>query len=218
MINKKITLFLAKLVFALIIFFQLSALHAKPPREQEYVSSEEDSIGYSEKYEFTNEEVEPVRPKLPRAAAGSERASRGKNSEETSLAYDFAMYLPNRIFDLLDIVRCRAKVGPGAGVGLRVTEFLELYLGSQVSLGLGLPGPRLEPKFPLPIGIESRNGFKLSVIDGTVFNAYEPIYSTSEVGLSLHLLLVGAEVTVDPVEAIDFLAGIFTLDVREDDF
>jgi hypothetical protein len=169
---------------------------------------------------FTEDEIrEEKRPRLPKSDSdpSPKRQKTTSEREESSVAYNVAMYLPNRLFDLLDIVRCRAKVGPGAALGLRATEFLEAYLGSQVSLGLGLPGPRLEPKFPLPIGIESRNGFKLSVIDGTIYNSYEPVYSTSEIGLSLHLLAVGAEVTVDPVEIIDFLGGILTLDIREDD-
>ena len=31
-------------------------------------------------------------------------------------------YLPNRIFDMLDIVRLRLRVGPGISIGARVTK------------------------------------------------------------------------------------------------
>jgi hypothetical protein len=44
-----------------------------------------------------------------------------------------------------------------------------------------------------------------------------PGYSWTEIGLSLHLLIIGADVDVDPVEAVDFLAGFLTLDPRHDD-
>jgi len=137
--------------------------------------------------------------------------------EQHSLVHTVLLYIPNRIFDVLDIVRARVKVGPGFGAGLRVTDAGELYLGAHTSVFAGLPGPRQEPALPIPVGIESRGGIKLSVLDGTVGMGFDPDYSSSEVGTSLHLGLVGADLMVDPVEFADLLAGIFLIDVRDDD-
>lgn len=97
-----------------------------------------------------------------------QRKNRDREEDGHSLAHSVLFYLPNRIFDVLDIVRARVKVGPGFGAGVRVTDVGELYLGSYASVFAGLPGPRQQPAIPIPAGIESRGGVKVSVLDGTV--------------------------------------------------
>jgi hypothetical protein len=140
------------------------------------------------------------------------------NSDEPSPIGAVLMYLPNRIFDLFDIVRLRAKVGPGFGLGMRITEPVSVYLGSHASVYAGLPGPRQEPEIPIPVGVETHSGLTLSVWDAT-FDAggVGPEYSPTEIGVNAHLLLVGADVTVDPVEIVDFLFGVFGVDISGDD-
>lgn len=127
-------------------------------------------------------------------------------------------YIPNRVFDVLDIVRARARLGPGLAIGARVTKFTDLFLGSYTSVYLGLPGPRQVPRVPWPGGIESRSGLAASVADATTtsYNA-NPRYSATEVGLGLQAILVGAEVGVDPAEVFDLAFGFLFIDFREDD-
>jgi hypothetical protein len=67
------------------------------------------------------------------------------------------MYLPNRIFDVLDLVRLRVRVGPGLSAGARAGP-AKAFLGAHASVFVGLPGPRQEPRVPLPVGFESVAG------------------------------------------------------------
>jgi len=127
-------------------------------------------------------------------------------------------YIPNRIFDVLDLVRARVRLGPGFAIGTRVTKYTDLFLGSYTSVYLGLPGPRQVPRVPWPGGIESRSGLAASVADATTtsYNA-NPRYSVTEIGLGLQAILVGAEVGVDPAEVFDLAFGFLFIDFREDD-
>ncbi|MCX7766223.1 MAG: hypothetical protein N2246_05895, partial [Candidatus Sumerlaeia bacterium] len=60
--------------------------------------------------------------------SGSERKVPAKNSEsytaeketaekEHTLAHKLLLYIPNRIFDGVDFVRARLRIGPGIGLG-----------------------------------------------------------------------------------------------------
>ncbi len=127
-------------------------------------------------------------------------------------------YIPNRIFDVFDVVRARVRLGPGMAVGFRVTKLTDVFLGSYASAYLGLPGPRQVPRIPWPGGIESRSGMAASVADATV-TSYDsdPRYSVTEIGVGAQLLLAGAEVGVDPAEVLDLALGFLMIDFREDD-
>ena len=127
------------------------------------------------------------------------------------------LYLPDRLFDLLDIVRARVRVGPGVAVGARATEYADAFAGSYASLFVGIPGPRGKPKINWPFGLESNTGVEVSVADATTGMGAAPDYGDFEFGLSLHALLLGVDVGVDPWEALDFLAGILTFDPVHDD-
>jgi hypothetical protein len=127
------------------------------------------------------------------------------------------LYIPNRIFDLLDIVRFRVRVGPGLGVGARATSVVSAFVGSYATIFAGLPGPRLEPSIPLPVGLESHNGATVSLVDATVDGGIGPDYSSTEFGVSAQLAIVGFDFGIDPLEIVDFLGGILTIDLREDD-
>ena len=128
------------------------------------------------------------------------------------------LYIPNRLFDVLDIVRARVRVGPGMAVDFRVTKLTDVFLGAYKSFYIGLPGPRQVPRVPWPGGIESRSGLAASVADGTV-TSYDsdPRYAVTEIGAGAQVILVGAEVGVDPAEVFDLVLGLFTIDFREDD-
>jgi hypothetical protein len=126
-------------------------------------------------------------------------------------------YIPNRIFDVLDLVRLRARVGPGVGVRARVTEQIDAGLGSYAAIFAGLPGPRNEVEVPIPIGFETYSGIEL-VEDAEVSGGYPPEYSPTEIGVSAHLIAAGIDLGVDPVEVADLVAGLVLLDLRGDDY
>jgi hypothetical protein len=126
-------------------------------------------------------------------------------------------YVPSRVMDLLDIVRLRARVGPGLALGVRATEVADVFLGSYASVYAGLPGPRGRVLPRLPVGIESRAGAEVGPADLSTGLGFAPTYPFTECGIGLQLFLVGIDVGVDPVELIDFATGFLLLDLRDDD-
>ena len=134
-----------------------------------------------------------------------------------SLGHRLLMYLPNRVLDLADIFRCRLRVGPGLAAHVRATRYVNAYAGSYRSVYLGLPGPRRGPALRPPLGREDWRGLMLLGVDATDATPLAPGYSDSEFAVGAHLLLVGAEVGLDPVQVADFLAGLIGLDPRGDD-
>jgi hypothetical protein len=134
------------------------------------------------------------------------------------LLWDLALYLPNRIFDLFDIVRARVRVGPGFGLGLRATEVADLYLGSYLSAWIGLHGYRGEPSIPWPVGLESRSGAEVSVADASIEGGVGPDYGPFEFGLDVQVLLVGVALGIEPFEILDLVTGLIGIDPSGDDF
>jgi len=138
--------------------------------------------------------------------------------EGHSFGHKLLLYIPNRIFDALDIVRARVRLGPGLAFGVRATRLTDLYMGSYASVYVGLPGPRQWPKIPWPAGVESRSGLAASLADATVSGpGTGPDYSATEIGGGVHAVLVGAEVGVDPLEALDLVLGVLFIDISGDD-
>jgi hypothetical protein len=138
-------------------------------------------------------------------------------SEGSSVLHQVVLYLPNRVFDLLDIFRVRAEVGPGLAAGVRATKAAQAYLGSHASIYAGLPGPRRKASIPLPVGLESHNGVAVSVLDATVNGGVGPNYSPTEFGVSIHPLIFGLDVGIDPLEILDFAVGLVGFDIKDDD-
>ena len=126
-------------------------------------------------------------------------------------------YIPNRLFDLLDTVRLRARVGPGVAVSVRATEAVDVFVGSYGSVYVGLPGPRGRRLPKLPVGLESRTGAEVSIVDATVGLGADPDYGPTEIGLGAHILIVGVDAGIEPLEILDFLAGLLFIDLRQDD-
>ena len=134
-----------------------------------------------------------------------------------SVIHKILLYFPNRVFDLLDIFRLKARIGPGFDVGIQITEPIRLYAGGHAAIYAGLPGPRQKRILPIPIGAESKSGGALSVLDGIVKNNTGSDRSYSEIAAELQLILVGLEIGIDPLEIADFFAGLITFEVVEDD-
>jgi hypothetical protein len=134
------------------------------------------------------------------------------------IGWGILMYVPNRLLDALDMVRARLRLGPGFAVGARATEYADFYVGTYVSVYIGLPGPRGR-KFPrLPVGMESKTGAEVSVVDATIEGGMSPDYGMTEFGFGFQALLLGIDVGVDPFEMLDFVVGFLTFDPLDDDF
>ena len=137
--------------------------------------------------------------------------------DRVSLTHHILWYLPNRFLDLTDVLRARVRVGPGLALNIHFTRWVNFYAGEYHAVYLGLPGPRVEPVWPLPAGLEQEKGLALLGVDATDTLPHEPAYSDTEITAGAHVLLVGAEAGFDLVEAADFLFGFFLLDPRRDD-
>ena len=133
------------------------------------------------------------------------------------IGHTLLMYIPNRLLDLLDIVRLRLRVGPGFGLGVRLTEFADVYLGAYASVWAGLPGARNRKTPRLPVGVESKSGVEVGPADATLEGMVGPDYSTWEVGFDFQFILLGIAIGLEPYEALDFVLGLLTLDPKDDD-
>jgi hypothetical protein len=172
---------------------------------------EEDEIFYEEQADEDEEEMLAY-------DEDEEDEPYASDDDDESIWYSIAVYLPNRVLDLLDIVRVRARVGPGIAAGVRVTNVAALYLGSYASIYAGLPGPRQRVLPRSPIGLESHNGVAFGPFSASANMGMDPDYSPTEVGLGLQAVVVGVDVGIDPVEIVDFVGGVFLFDLRDDDF
>ncbi len=138
--------------------------------------------------------------------------------EDHSVGEAILLYVPNRLLDVFDVVRARVRFGPGAAVDVRVTRIVSLFVGRYQTYYVGLPGPRNRPEIKWPIGSESWEGFGVAEAEDSVDRVWDgPDYGPGEIGVGLQVLLVGADVGVDPIEAIDLVLGLLTIDIRGDD-
>jgi len=128
------------------------------------------------------------------------------------------MYLPNRLFDIFDLVRLRVRAGPGFALSARATEVLDATMGGYTSIFVGLRGPRGEPRIPWPAGIEKFAGVEVSVAGGSDEARFDPHYGAFEVGAGVHLVLLGVDVGVEPMEALDLVLGFLFIDIAKDDY
>ncbi len=133
---------------------------------------------------------------------------------EADVFKSIVCYIPNRVFDLVDIFRVRVRVGPGISAGVRATKPLSAFAGFHSSAFIGLPGPRGKRSLPLPMGFDLRSGAQVSLADVSAGTSY---YDFLEVGGELQLFIVGANVGIGGVEILDFLAGLIFIDIVGDD-
>ena len=151
--------------------------------------------------------------------AGSARADAAPEPQSPPRTTTFTVlaYLPNRLFDLCDIVRLHARIGTGFAAGARVTRYLPAFIGDYGALWVGLPGPRGRAMVPTPVGAESQGGLEVGPARAGS-GSHAPVYGVGEVGAGGMLYIVGAEVGVDLYELADFLAGFALVDFAHDDF
>lgn len=139
------------------------------------------------------------------------------SSEPHGAVHKVVMYIPNRLLDIFDIVRLRVRVGPGIAADVRATEVASAFAGSYATVYAGLPGPRNRPLPKLPIGVESRSGLQISLIDAALEDGVGPDYGPAEIGAGFQAVMAGIDVGVDPLEFLDLVAGFFFIDLRGDD-
>jgi hypothetical protein len=127
------------------------------------------------------------------------------------------MYIPNRIFDILDIVRLRVRVGPGLALGARVTEAVDANIGAYTSIFAGIPGPRGRPRINLPVGVENYAGIEV-VVGTSDEKATAPHYGALEVGAGFQAAILGLDLGIDPGEILDLATGLLFIDIIGDDY
>lgn len=127
-------------------------------------------------------------------------------------------YIPNRIFDVLDILRLRIRVGPGLSVGVRATELADVFVGGHASVYAGLRGARGKPELPLPIGLENQGGIEVSIIDATNSGPFAPYNDPLELGFEVQAGIIGINFGIEVFEILDLITGFLFIDLQKDDF
>lgn len=191
---------------------------ASPPDETAAETSVEPTdMNGSESSAAIPEDKDAETSTAPQEQSSSESAVEAPEKEGHGVGHAILLYIPNRILDVFDFARLRVRVGLGAAVGVRATRLLALSFGGYTSIYAGLPGPRLKPTIKWPIGIENYAGLEVSVVDASAQGGFGPGYSSTEFEASVHALLVGLDIGVDPVEVLDLALGFLFIDIRGDD-
>jgi len=138
------------------------------------------------------------------------------DDDDRGVLWHILLYIPNRVFDVFDIVRLRLRLGPGLQIGARATEILDVNIGTYAAIWVGLHGPRGKPSIPWPVGVETFTGLEVSAAEGSIEGGVD--YGDTEFGFGLQALLLGFDLGVDPIEIVDLLAGFIFIDIRDDDF
>jgi hypothetical protein len=142
-----------------------------------------------------------------------ERGSRGGGggSSGASAGRKALLYLPNRLADLVDIVRLDVGVGFGYGAVARITKHLQMGYRhfDPGSMRFGLRGRRA----PVFLERADEKGF-----GGGFKTSPERKVTAGEFGLGADLAIIGAYAGICFDELADFAAGLVTYDFKGDDF
>ena len=121
------------------------------------------------------------------------------------------LWLPNRIMDFIDIFRVDVGVGPAVGAVIRVSKY------GQAGYRNMLPASVRVGDFgrDTPVKVERSNEFGVG-----------PAYVASkdrkiclgEVGAGADLLIAGVYAGICVDELADFAAGLFFIDLKDDDY
>lgn len=130
--------------------------------------------------------------------------------EEPTTLTKVLLYLPNRILDLIDIFRLDVGVGPSTGVVARVSS--ELQAGYRTMHPASLRVGTFGRDYPWMLETSSEFG----VTPAFVASKDRDI-CRSEIGAGLDVFIVGAYGGICLQEVFDFLAGIFLIDLNQDD-
>lgn len=136
-------------------------------------------------------------------------------SNALDVVWSVLAYLPNRVFDLTDVVRLQVRAGPGWAVSARATGGLPFFLGGYKATWIGLPGPRGRASVPFPVGLASQTGFSFGP---AASGSHAPHYGVGEFGAGTQFYMLGFDAGFDVVELADFFAGFAAVDFAHDDF
>jgi hypothetical protein len=161
---------------------------------------------------------EPRYSQPPPAAVPPQAQLPEDKQEKKRKGHPVLCYIPNRIFDALDIVRARVRIGPGYSIGARATELVDVFFGAHSTMYVGLRGSRGKPEIPWPIGVEYNQGLEVSLIDNTSASPDKPVTDPLEFGVETQFLMAGFNVSIEVAEIFDFITGFFLIDLRKDDF
>lgn len=162
------------------------------------------------------EEAAPADSASSSDAAPAAETSSAEESESEDEGRGFIagtlLYLPNRVVDLFDIAKVGVDVGPGIGIDVQATKFLQARAMWNLSVGVGFQGLR---HLPFQVGTIAALGVGPIGGVGSVGG-----WPRSDTGfrVGLHVLIVGAHAEVNPYEALDFVLGFLTIDIADDDF
>lgn len=150
-------------------------------------------------------ELVPTSPK-----EGWEKLEPTQQGEGSPVWSQILLWLPNRVLDLIDIFRLDVGVGPSFGAVVRVTKYGQLGYRQMApaSLRVGDFGRQM------PVLIESSNEFG---VGPTYVDSADRKICDGEIGLGADVLVAGAYGGVCVDEFADFLAGIFFIDLKDDD-
>jgi hypothetical protein len=146
-------------------------------------------------------------PAPPAQPAQSEKVAPAK--------HPILMYIPNRLFDALDIIRARVRVGPGLSVGVHATAIADVFIGAHDTAYIGLPGPRGRAQIPRLVGYDVRPNTGTPATDNA---EHAPYFDPAEIEAEAQALIVGPSVGVALMEVVDFVGGFFCIDIKNDDF
>lgn len=184
----------------------------------EHVKADEDLSTQKTVADQSSESMQTESPETTESKAEPTEAVKDEPVPK-SLGHKLLFYIPNRVFDVLDVFRLRLRVGPGFSLSARATKPVSATLGAYTSIYAGLPGPRLKPTLKSPIWFENYAGLQVSLADASTSDAStSPGYSNTEIGAGFHFLLAGIDLGADPVEVLDFVTGLLFIQIRDDDF
>lgn len=161
-------------------------------------------------------------------------ASHRKTEEHKSLGGQVGQYFLNRWFDLIDIVDFSIGYGPGFLINARVTKMVQLVGGWSNSWRVGFRGRSAgiwrENRKECGVSLLYYQTVKREKISGWVesFRVDEMDLDTSDVyggdkdrsfwgvGATVHVGIL-VDVNVRPMQVADFILGLLTVDVLEDD-
>lgn len=127
--------------------------------------------------------------------------------------YSVGRYFKNRGFDFGDMFKFGVEVGPGLGADLMVTEYLRAAAMKRWSKGIGFETFRHSPlKSAEESYAELGPVVRTEEMSGVVWPR-----DRWDIRAEAHLLVLGAHLAINPVEMLDFLAGLATLDPMDDD-
>ena len=134
--------------------------------------------------------------------------------EGQSIPRMILLYPVNRVLDVLDIFRLNVGAGPGFGLNLRATKFVQVGMENYFSVraGLGKRGGLLVPRY----GLFYTESELLTMGIGPLYTGGWQRGMT-EVGGTIHLGIVGIDAAIDLSEILDFLGGFVFIDFRGDD-